>query len=164
MGGHGRRIDDGAAAMSQHVFSCRDIGQEDSVQVDVDHLAPLRIGHFLRRRVDTDARIVVAEIQSSQFLRNLLYHGVHLLRIRAVRADRDDLTARLFRQLCCGLFCLRNIQIHDRHVCACFCKCRCRALSNPSCRSCYKSFFPVQFHFFNNSHDSSPFLLINFVK
>ena len=144
--------------MGQHVFSGCDIGQEDSVQIDVDHLAPLRISHLLCRCVDADARIVVAEIQPAKVLHDLCHHGVHLLRICAVRPDRDDLPACLFRQLCSSLFCFLNIQIYDRHICAGFRKCCRRALSDSSCRSCYKSFFPVQSHFFNNSHDASPFL------
>ena len=141
--------------MCQHILSCRNIRQKNSVQVHIDDLQPLLIGHFLSRNIDTDTRIVVTEIKSAELFYDLRYHRINLLRHRAVRLDRNYLTPGLISQLLRGLYRLCIVQIHDRHIRASLRKRRSRTLPDAACTACHKTFFPVQTHFFNNSHSKT---------
>ena len=55
---------------------------------------------------------------------------------------------------------LAEIQIYYRDVGACFSKCERRAFTDSSGRPCNESLFPVQSHFFNDSHVYSPLIVV----
>ena len=149
---HGSGIDDGSAAVCQHVFTCRDVREENAVQVNVDHLQPLLIGHLLCRSVDADACVGVAEIKAAQLTDYLIHHGVDFFLIGAVALNGNHFSSGSFRQLGSGFLCFLEIQVYDRHVCACLRETGCRALADSSCSSGDETFFPVQSHLFNNTH------------
>ena len=100
--------------MGQHIFPGRNIREEDSVQVDVNHLAPLLVGHFFRRGIDADTRIIMAEIQPAQLAYHLFHHFIHLLFIGAVGLNGNDFPACLIRQFFRCLFRFFKINIHNR--------------------------------------------------
>ncbi len=57
-------VDNGAAAMGKHILARDGVGQEDAVEDDVDVLLLLDVNHLVRRRIDADTRVGVAEVQA----------------------------------------------------------------------------------------------------
>ena len=144
--------------MCQHIFTCRNICKENSIQVNVDNFIPLLISHLFCRSIDTDSCIVMAEIQSAKFSYNLFNHSIYLFFVCTVCFDRDNFSSGFLCQLFSSFLCFLEIKINDCHIRSCFRKCSCCTFTNSSCSSCYKTFFAIQSHFLNNSHNDSPFL------
>ena len=146
--------------MCEHVPSGDRVRKEHTVQVYIDIFLPLGIGHLVRRRVDAYACIGVAEVKSAKPIDDFIHHHLHLILIRDITFDCDDFTSGGFCDLCSCFLGFTEIQIYDRDVGACFSECERRAFTDSSGRPCNESLFPVQSHFFNDSHVYSPLIVV----
>ena len=79
--------------MSKHVLSGDGVGEKYAVQVDVNHLEPLGIGHFVGGSVDADSGVSVAEVESSELGHNFINHSLNLCFVGNVALDREDFAA-----------------------------------------------------------------------
>ena len=64
------------------------------ILINIDYFQPLFICHLFCRCIDADSRIIMAEIQASQFFYNFFY--IYLLFVCAVCLDCNDFSASSF--------------------------------------------------------------------
>ena len=157
VGRHGSRVDDAAAAVGKHVPACDGISQEDTVEVYIDVLLPLGVGHLVSCFVDADTGVGVAEVQTAKLRYDCVHHGLYISFVGHVALEGDDLPAGGFSDLfSCFLSCFQ-IHVHDSDISACFRESQCGALANASRSSGNKALLAGEAHLFQNSHNLSSF-------
>lgn len=134
-------------------------GQEYGIDVDIHILEPLRIGHFVCRRIDADARVGMAEIQPAQLFNDLIHHALNILFLGYIAFDSDYFAAGRFGDFLCRFNRRFIIQVNDGYIRARLCKARCGAFADAPRAAGDKAFFAVQPHSFNDTHYRTSFYI-----
>ena len=144
-----------AAAVGQHVLAGDGVGQEHAVQVHVDDLAPLGVGHLVRGGVDADAGVGVAEVQAAQLGDDLVHHLLDVFFTGDVALQGDDLAAGGLGDLLRGRHGGLVVQVHDGDIRACLSEGGGGALADAAGGAGDEALLAVQTHAFNDSHDTA---------
>ena len=141
--------------MGQHVLAGDGVGEEHGIDVHIHVLQPLLVGHLVRRGVDADARIGVAEVQSAQLLDDLVHHALHVRLVGHVALDGDDLASGGLGDFRSRLDRRFIVEIHDGNVRAGLRKARRGAPADAPGAASDKALLAVQSHALNDSHTNA---------